>query len=131
MMRTLEGKVEITDTYLGKDVGHWFRCENHIYATGVLSAVHQLLFRSLISIDESHGWFLRDWFWNYSHCLEFVLSNSSVPTKDSNLPLGAAEWFAKQMSLMEKRSLLAYQENAMKELLAIIRDRESTNSPSV
>ena len=134
LMRTLERKVEITDMYLGVNVGYWFLGENRIHAAGGFSPVHQLLFRSLISIDESHGRFLREWYWNYSHCLEFVLSNSSMPTRnsdDNTLPLGAAEWFAEQMSLLEKGTLLARQENAMKELLTIIRDRESTNSPSV
>jgi hypothetical protein len=88
----------------------------------------------LILIDKSHIWAFREWYWNYSHCLEFVLSNSSVPTKDSDdktLPLGVAEWFAKQMSRLEEGTLSAHQENAMKELLTIIRDREPTNSPSV
>jgi superfamily II DNA or RNA helicase len=131
-MRTLGREVEITDTYLGVNVGHWFQMENRIYTAGVLSEFHRLLFRSLILLDESHGRVLREWFWNYSHCLEFVLSNPSALTKDYNyhgLPLG--EWFGKQVSLMEKGALSTRQENAMKELLAIVRDRESTNSSSV
>ena len=134
LMRTLERKVESTDTYLGVNVGFWFLGENRIHAAGLFSPIHQLLFRSLISINESHGKFLREWYWNYSHCLDFVLSNSSLPAKDSadeTLPLGAAEWYAKQMSLLDKGTLLARQEAAMKELLNIIRKRESTNSPSV
>jgi superfamily II DNA or RNA helicase len=134
LMRTLTRKIEITDMYLGTNVGYWFLSENRIHAAGVFSPVHQLLFRSLILIDESHGRFLREWYWNYSHCLEFVLSNSSVPTKDSDdkaLPLGVSYWFAKQMSLLEKGSLLAPHENAMKELLTIVQDRAPTNSPSV
>src|SRR5262249_7006399 len=103
-------------------------------AADVFSEYKRLLFRSLILIDEQHGFLLKDWYWNYSHCLEFVLSNSSLPTKDSadeTLPLNAAEWCAKQMSLLDKGTLLARQENAMKELLAIIRERESTNIQSV
>ena len=131
-MRTLSRKVKITDMYRGVDVGYWFLNENRIHAAGVSSPVHRLLFRSLIMIDEGHGWVFREWFWNYSHCLEFVLSNPSALTKEytyNGLPLG--EWFGKQVNLMESGSLLARQENAMNELLTIIRDRESTNSPSV
>lgn len=134
LMRTLERKVEIMDTYLGVNVGYWFLNENRAYAAGVYSEFKRLLFRSLILLDESHGRVLREWFWNYSHHLEFVLSNSSVPTKNSDdkvLPLGAVEWFAKQMSQLEEGTLSAHQENAMKELLTVIRDRESTDSPSV
>jgi hypothetical protein len=133
-MRTLGRKVEITDTYRGVNVGHWFQMENRIHPAGVLSAFHRLLFKSLILLDESHGWVFREWYWNYSRYLEFVLSNSSVPTKDSDdktLPLGAVEWFAKQISRLEEGSLLAHQEIAMKELLTIIRNRESTGSTSV
>ena len=106
--------------------------ESQIYIAGVFSEFKRLLYRSLILLNENHGWVLIDWYWNYSHCLEFVLSNSFALTKEytyNGLPLG--EWFGKQVSLMEKGSLLARQENAMKELLTIIRDRESTNSPSV
>ena len=131
-MRTLSRKITITDMYRGINVGYWFQMENRIYAAWALSEFKRLLIRSLILLDESHGWVLRDWYWNYSHCLEFVLSNSFALTKEytyNGLPLG--EWFGKQVSLMEKGSLLARQENAMKELLTIIRDRESTNSPSV
>jgi hypothetical protein len=134
LMRSLKRKMEITDMYLGVNVGYWFLSENRIYAAGAYSPLKQSLFRSLILIDESHGWVFREWYWNYSHCLEFVLSNSSVPTKDSDnktLPLGVTKWFGKQVSLIERGSLLARQENAMKELLTIIRDRESTDSPSV
>lgn len=134
LMRTLGRKVEITDTYRGVNVGHWFQMENRIHTAGVLSAFHRLLFKSLILLDESHGWVFREWYWNYSRYLEFVLSNSSVPTKDSDdktLPLGAVEWFAKQISRLEEGSLLAHQEIAMKELLTIIRNRESTGSTSV
>ena len=126
--------MEITDMYLGVNVGYWFLSENRIYAACVYSEFHRLLFRSLILLDESHGWVSREWYWNYSRYLEFVLSNSSVPTKDSDdktLPRGTVEWFAKQMRRLEEESLLAPQDNAMKELLAIIRDRQSTNSPSV
>ena len=85
-------------------------------------------------LNESQGWVFREWYWSYSHYLEFVLSNSSVRTKDSddkNLPRGVAEWFAKQVSRLEEGSLLAHQEIAMKELLTIIRNRESTGSTSV
>ena len=134
LMRTLERKIEITDMYRGVNVGHWFLSENRIYAAWVYSEFKRLLFRSLILLDESHGWVFREWYWNYSRYLEFVLSNSSVPTKDSDdktLPLGVVEWFAKQMSRLEEGTLSAHQENALKELLTIIRDRESTNSPSV
>ena len=134
MMRTLGRKIEITATYRGVNVGHWFLSENRIYAAWAYSEFKRLLFRSLILLDESHGWVFREWYWNYSRYLEYVLSNSSVPTKDSDdktLPLGVAEWFAKQMSRLEEGTLSAHQENAMKELLTIIRDRESTNSPSV
>ena len=134
LMRSLKRKMEITDMYLGVNVGYWFLSENRIYAACVYSEFHRLLFRSLILLDESHGWVSREWYWNYSRYLEFVLSNSSVPTKDSDdktLPRGTVEWFAKQMRRLEEESLLAPQDNAMKELLAIIRDRQSTNSPSV
>lgn len=131
LMRTLSRKVQITDTYRSVNVGHWFQVEGQIYAAGVFSEFKRLLFKSLIHLNENHGWVLRDWYWNYSHCLEFVLSKSSALTMDYNyhgLPLG--EWFGKQVSLMERGSLLARQENAMKELLTIIRDRESRDSPS-
>jgi hypothetical protein len=132
LMRTLGRKIEITDTYLGVKLGDWFQLENQIYTAGVLSEIKRLLFKSLVLLNENHGRVLRDWYWNYSHCLEFVLSRPSALTKEytyNGLPLG--EWFGKQVSLMEKGSLLARQENAMKELLTIIRDRESTDSPSV
>jgi hypothetical protein len=83
-------------------------------------------------IDESQDRFLREWYWNYSHCFEFVLQTSSVPTKQSdygNLPLQSPEWFAKQMSLLEEGALLAPQEIAMNELLTIVKDRKSSDSP--
>ena len=131
-MESLTRKVEISDMYLGVNVGYWFQVENRIYAAWAFSEIKRLLFRSLILLDESQGRVLREWYWNYSHCLEFVLSKSFALTKEyiyNGLPLG--EWFGKQVSLMEGGSLLAHQENAMKDLLAIIRDRESTNSPSV
>ena len=120
--------------YRGVSVGYWFLSENRAYAAGVYSEFKRLLFRSLILLDESHGWVVREWYWNYSRYLEFVLSNSSVPTKDSDdktLPRGTVEWFAKQISRLEEGSLLAHQEIAMKELLSIIRDRESRDNPSV
>jgi hypothetical protein len=126
--------MEISDVYLGVNVGFWFQMENRIYAAWAFSEFHRLLFRSLILLDESQGRVLKEWYWNYSHCLEIILSNSSLPTRDSadeTLPLSAAEWFAKQMSVLNKGTLLAHQENAMKELFSIIRDRESMNSPSV
>jgi len=131
LMRTLERKVEITDSYLGNNVGHWFQMENRIYTAKVLPDFQHLLFKSLILLDESHGRVLREWFWNYSHCLEFVLSKSSALVNEYNyngLPLG--EWFGKQMRLMESGSLLARQENAMKELLAILKERESPSNSS-
>jgi|CXWL01.1.fsa_nt_gi superfamily II DNA or RNA helicase len=134
LMRALERKVEISDMYRGVSVGYWFLSENRAYAAGVYSEFKRQLFRFLILLDESHGWVFREWYWNYSRYLEFVLSNSSVPTKDSDdktLPLGAAEWFAKQMVRLEQGTLSAHQENAMKELLTIVQDRAPTNSPSV
>ncbi|MCX5721037.1 MAG: Helicase associated domain protein [Nitrospirae bacterium] len=132
LMRTLGRKVVITDTFRGVNVGHWFQMESQIYAAGAFSDFKRLLFKSLILLDENHGRVLNEWFWNYSHCLEFVLSKSSALTNEYSyhgLPLG--EWFGKQVSLMESGALLARQEDAMKELLTIIRDRESTDSPSV
>ena len=114
-MRTLTRKIEISDMYLGVNVGYWFQMENRIYAAWGFSEFKRLLFRSLILLDESHGRVLKEWYWNYSHCLEFFLSNSSVPSKDSDDKTrhpghGAAEWFAEQMSLLEKGTLLARQE---------------------
>ena len=106
--------------------------ENRIYTAGAFSELRRLLFKSLLLLDESYGRVLREWFWTYSHCLEFALSKSSALIKEysyQGLPLG--EWFGKQVSLMESGSLLARQEDAMKELLTIIRNRESTDSPSV
>jgi hypothetical protein len=132
LMRALSRQITITDTYCGVKVGHWYQEENLIYTAGGLSEFHRLLFKSLILLNEKYGLVLRDWYWHYSHCLEFVLSNSSALTKEysyNELPLG--EWFGKQVSLMGRGSLLATQENAMKELLTVIRDRESTDSPSV
>lgn len=133
-MRMLSRKIAITDMYRGISIGYWFLDENRIYAAGAFSDFKCLLFRSLILLDESRGWVLRDWYWNYSHYLEFVLSNSSAPTKDSGdgtLPLGVVEWFAKQVSSLEKGTLSAHQENAMKELLTIVRDRERPKGQSV
>jgi superfamily II DNA or RNA helicase len=132
-MRTLERPIELPDTYGGVNVGDWFLTERSIYRAGAFSAVHQLLFRSLIFIDEHLSTYLREWYWNYSHCLEFVLSKSTLPTKapdDTTLPAGASYWFAKQMSLLGKGSLLARQENVMKELLTIVRERESRKNLS-
>jgi superfamily II DNA or RNA helicase len=132
LMRTLSRQIKITDTYRGVNVGQWFQMENQIYAAGVFSEFKRLLFKSLNHLNESHGWVLKDWYWHYSHCLEFVFSISSALTNAytyHGLPLG--EWFGKQVSLMERGSLSARQENAMKELLTIIQDRESRDSPSV
>jgi hypothetical protein len=131
-MRALSRQITITDTYRGVKVGHWYQAENQIYTAGVLSEFQRLLFKSLILLNENYGLVLRDWYWHYSHCLEFVLSNSTALTKEfsyNKLPLG--KWFGKQVSLMGTGSLLNTQESAMKELLTIVRDRESTNSPSV
>jgi hypothetical protein len=130
-MRTLSREIKITDTYRGVNVGHWFQLESQIFAAEAFSEFKRLLFKSLNHLNESHGWVLRDWYWHYSHCLEFVFSKSSLLTNEftyNGLPLG--EWFGKQVSLMERGSLLARQENAMKELLTSIRDRESTDNPS-
>jgi superfamily II DNA or RNA helicase len=131
MMRTLSRQIKITDTYRGVNLGHWFQMETQIYAAGAFSEFKRLLFKSLNHLNESHGWVLRDWYWHYSHCLEFVFSKSSALTDAytyHGLPLG--EWFGKQVSLMERGSLLARQENVMKELLIIIRNRESRDNPS-
>lgn len=131
-MRTLSREIKISDTYRGVNIGHWFQMESQIYAAGVFSEFKRLLFKSLNHLNKSHGWLLRDWYWHYSHCLEFVFSNSSALTKEfsyNGLPLG--EWFGKQVSLLERGSLSARQENAMEEFLTIVRDRESTDSPSV
>lgn len=130
-MRSLKRKIEITDMYLGVDLGYWFLRESRIYAAGAFSPLRRLLFGSLILLDESHGQVLREWFWNYSHCLEFVLSNPSALTKEytyNGLPLG--EWFGKQMRLMESGSFIDSQENAMKELLTLIGTKEPKNNPS-
>jgi hypothetical protein len=130
-MRSLKRKIEITDMYLGVNVGYWFLRENRIYVAGAFSPLRRLLFGSLILLDESHGQVLREWFWNYSHCLEFVLSNPAALTKEysyNGLPLG--EWFGKQMRLMESGSFNDSQENAMKELLTLIGTKEPKNNPS-
>jgi superfamily II DNA or RNA helicase len=132
LMRTLSRQIKITDTYRGVNVGHWFQMETQIYAAGVFSEFKRLLFKSLNHLNESHGWVLRDWYWHYSHCLEFVFSTSSALTDAytyHGLPLG--KWFGKQVSLMGTGSLLNTQENDMKELLTIVRDRESRNNLSV
>ena len=47
LMRSLKGKIEITDIYLGVNVGHWFHMESQIYTAGAYSEFKRLLFRSL------------------------------------------------------------------------------------
>jgi hypothetical protein len=132
LMRTLSRQIKITHTYRGVNVGPWFQMETRMYAEGGFSEYKRLLFKSLTHLNESRGWVLRDWYWHYSHCLEFVFLKSSALTNARTyhgLPLG--EWFGKQMSRLDTGTLSAHQEHAMKDLLAIIRDRESTHIPSV
>ena len=131
LMRTLSRKIDIADTYRTVKVGEWFQVESQIYAAGAFSEIKRLLFRSLIYLDENHGSVLKDWFWNYSHCLEFVLSNPTAPMKDfSSDGIHFGEWFEKQVGLMEKGALLVRQENAIQELLTIRKDRSTRERPS-
>lgn len=123
-MGELSQKIAITDMYHSLSLGYWFARENQRYAAGSLSESQRLLFRSLILLDESHGKVLREWYWNYSHCVELELSNSSLfikVAKNSNdgIPYQPTlKWFSKQMGMLQKGTLLAQQESAMKELLA-------------
>lgn len=80
LMRDLTRKIAITDMYRFINVGYWFTRENQRYVAGGLSESQRLLFRSLVLLDESDGQAMRDWYWTYSHCLEFQLLKLSLLT---------------------------------------------------
>jgi len=134
LMRDLTRKIAITDMYRFINVGYWFTRENQRYVAGGLSESQRLLFRSLVLLDESDGQAMRDWYWTYSHCLEFQLLKSSLLTtltkdlEDRALHHPDPKWLSRQMSLLQKGVLTAKKQSAMRELLAIGSEKQSSQS---
>lgn len=131
LMGELSRKIVITDMYHSLSLGYWFARENQRYAAGGLSKSQRLLLRSLILLDESRGKGLREWYWNYSHCVEFELEKSSLLTSNtknsgcSTLHHPVPKWFSIQMGDLQEGILPAQKESAMRELLAIGSEKTS------
>lgn len=114
-----------TDTIGSLKVGEWFECEKHLCEDGALSPLKRAVIGSLGLINTSKGLALRQWYWHYSLCLEYLMEKPSVLKKGvtfETVPIG--NWFEEQVSCLGKGRLYPAQEDHINELIRFSQDRD-------